>query len=186
MTKTDRLRWDKKYSARDPELDKPHPLLLKHRYLLNGGAALDVACGRGQNALWLGEIGYIVLGVDISPIALRTAREHVTMSGLERLVRFEEVDLNSWAVPPLSYDLVIVFRFLDRRLFPHLKSSLKRGGLLLYATRHKGILERDPDTNPDYLLNKGELAGIFQNWEIIYQQEGAENAEIVARKPAAE
>jgi len=58
--------------------------------------------------------------------------------------------------------------------------------LLLYATRHKGILERDPDTNPDYLLNKGELAGIFQNWEIIYQQEGAENAEIVARKPAAE
>ena len=184
MTKTDRLRWDKKYSSRDPGLDKPHALLLKHRYLLSGGNALDVACGRGQNALWLGEVGYTVLGVDISPIALRTAKEHVAKSGLERLVRFEEVDLNSWAVPPLAYDLVIVFRFLDRSLFPHIKLSLRPGGLLLYATRHEGILERDPDANPDYLLNKGELAAIFQDWEIIYQQEGPENAEIVARKPA--
>ncbi len=186
MTKTDRLRWDRKYASRDAGLEKPHALLLKHRYLLSGGNALDVACGRGQNALWLGEIGYTVLGVDISRIALRAAKDQAASAGLERLVRFEEVDLNSWAIPRLSYDLVIVFRFLDRMLFPLIKLSLRPGGLLLYATRHEGILDKDPTANPDYLLNRGELVAIFQNWEIIYQQEGAENAEIVARKPVPE
>ena len=183
MSKVDKSRWDKKWASLDREPDKPHELLLKHRYLLTGGPALDIACGRGQNALWLGEIGYIVLGVDISPVALNIAMDQVKKSGLERLVRFEEVDLNSWAIPPLTYELIIVFRFLDRRLFPTIKSALRPGGLLFYAARYKGMLHRDPGANPDYLLDQGELTTTFQDLEIIYQQEGAESAELVARKP---
>jgi SAM-dependent methyltransferase len=186
MSNEDRSRWDKKWASLTREFDKPHKLILKHRYLLAGGPALDLACGRGQNALWLGEIGYTVLGVDISPVALRIAREQAKKSGLDQLVRFEEVDLTSWVIPQLAFELILVFRFLERRLFPDIKSAVRPGGLLFYATRHKGVLKKDPDANPDYLLNMGELPATFQDWEILYQREGSDNAELVARKPINE
>lgn len=186
MSSDDRSRWDKRWASLGREFDKPHKLILKHRYLLTGGPALDLACGRGQNALWLGEIGYTVLGVDISPVALRIARDKAKKSGLDQLVRFEEVDLTSWAIPPSAFELILVFRFLDRRLFPDIKSALRPGGLLIYATRHKGTLQKDPPANPDYLLDKGELPATFQDWEIIYQREDSDSAELVARKPLNE
>lgn len=185
MSRHDRSRWDQKWAVQGPGPEKPHELLLKHRHLLTGGSALDVACGRGQNALWLGEIGYKVHGVDISPVAVNIARERAVESGLENFLQFDEVDLNSWVMPPNAYELIIVFRFLDRQLFPYIIKGLRPGGLLLYATRHVGILNRDPAANPDFLLNAGELTSSFKDLDLLYEHEGPENAELVARKPVS-
>ncbi len=38
------------------------------------GRVLDVGCGAGRHALYLQERGHSVLGIDISPLAVRTAR----------------------------------------------------------------------------------------------------------------
>jgi SAM-dependent methyltransferase len=44
------------------------------------GRVLDVGCNAGRHALWLQEQGHEVLGIDVSPLAIRTAK----LRGLHR------------------------------------------------------------------------------------------------------
>ncbi len=184
MSRDDRQKWD----ARWAEMEEPAPpdaLLQEAEELLSGGLALDLACGRGQNALWLAAHGYRVLGVDGSRVALSSAREEAVRRGLGRRVLFVQADLDVWRPLPATYDLVAVFRFLDRSLFPHLRAALRPRGLLFYATRHRGVLRWRPDATQEFLLRRGELPSHFPGWEIVRHQEGPKNARLVARKPPA-
>jgi tellurite methyltransferase len=181
VTQEDQRRWDKKWAAAgQPYL--PHPLLVDNAGYLAGGSALDLACGRGQNAIWLAEHGYQVLGVDISPVALEAGRQEAAGRGLAKQVEFAVVDLDKWSPPPDAFDLVIVFRFLDRRLFRPIREAVRPGGLVYYSTRHQGVLAHDPQANRRYLLEPGELAAAFCDWEILLDKEGAVDAALIARK----
>lgn len=185
MTEEDRERWDAKWHSFTGESFKPHTLLTGHRELLTGiGKALDLACGRGQNTIWLASLGYSVLGVDISPVALSTAQTEAGKLDLGERVKFMQVDLDSWVPPRDVYDLICVIRFLDRRLFPALRNALKPGGLLFYATRHRGIISSIPDANPAYLLEPDELRAVFADWRIHHYLEGSFEVELIAEKPA--
>lgn len=186
MSRQDRQRWDEKWAALNGEVFEPHPLLVSHVGLLRGGRALDLACGRGQNAIWLAQHDYQVLAVDISPAALAAARAEAERQGLAGRVRFEEADLTAWTLPVAAFDLICVFRFLERGLFPAIRSGLKPGGLLFYATRHVGVLADEPAANPAYLLERGELAREFGDWQVLHHRETAAEAELAARKPDGE
>ncbi len=63
-----------------------------------------------------------------------------------------------------QYDLVIVFRFLDRLRLPDMiKSSLKPGGILLYETFSAAQFDR-PDNHlrkRSFALEKDELPRLF-------------------------
>lgn len=163
----------------------PDALLQEHVDLLTGGLALDLACGRGQNALWLAAHGYTVLGVDGSRVALTSARQEAVRRDLQRRVLFVQADLDVWHPPAGAFDVVVVFRFLDRDLFPCLRKALRPGGLLFYTTRHRGVLRWRPDATQEFLLKKGELPAYFAGWEIVHDEEGAKNAYFVTRKPPA-
>jgi len=182
MSRRDQARWDQKW-ADAGDLYPPHPLLADRSAYLSGGSALDLACGRGQNAIWLAGLGYHVLGVDISPVALQAARRQALRLGLAGHVNFVVADLDEWLPPRAAFDLVIVFRFLDRGLFEPIREAVRPGGLVCYSTRHLGALARDPQANPRYLLRPGELAAAFRDWQCLYDQEGAIDAELIARKP---
>jgi 2-polyprenyl-3-methyl-5-hydroxy-6-metoxy-1,4-benzoquinol methylase len=96
MSEKDRERWDAKWQSRLDSPFEPHPLLLRKQELLAGdGFALDLACGRGQNSLWLARLGYDVLGVDISRVALKAAKADASRHGLSERLRFEQVDLDA-------------------------------------------------------------------------------------------
>jgi tellurite methyltransferase len=155
---------------------------LRFQHFLTGGDALDLACGRGQNAVWLAEQGYRVHGVDISEVGLELGRIEAARKGVSDLVHFQRVDLDTWQVPGLAYNLVCVFRFLDRRLFPAIRSSLRDQGLLFYGTRHVGLLQEQPEASEEYLLELGELKAEFSDWQVIYYSEGELSAELVAKK----
>lgn len=185
MTQEDKVRWDKRWQEIDRASLEPDRLLTEHQHLLTGGEALDLACGVGQNAIWLAQRGYRVLAVDISDVALQTAREEAARRGLIDKVRFRQVDLDRWPLAAESYDLICVFRFLDRSLFPAIRAGLRPGGLLFYGTRHAGVLEQDLEANPDYLLARQELPGYFAGWELLFYAEGPRQAELIARKPPA-
>lgn len=182
MSKNDQQRWDKKWHQfMDVQLET-NPLLIRHQELLGGGKALDIACGQGQNAIWLAQHGYRVLGVDISRVALDKALQEAQRLGISERVEFAQVDLDEWQPPRASFDLICVIRFLERALFPAIAQALKPNGLLFYATRHTGYLRKNPTASRHYLLEPGELAVAFQDLEVVCYQEGQEDAEFIARK----
>ena len=57
----------------------------------------------------------------------------------------------------------------------------------MYSTRHLGFLKRVPTATADYLLRPGELAAAFAGWQLLYQEEDAEDAgdAAAAGQPAA-
>lgn len=182
MSEEDQDRWDKKWSALAAKTFRPHRLLGEHAQLLSGGTALDLACGPGQNAVWLAGYGYRVIGVDISRVALRKARDSAIDQGVADNILFVNADLDHWPLPVDALNLICVFRFLDRSLYPAIRAALRPDGLLFYSTRHFGIRHRDPDANPDYLLAPGELEDVFGDWSILHYREGSENADLIAQK----
>lgn len=190
MSEKDRIRWDARWQSRSDKSVKPHPILQILQELVDQdtllsptGLALDMACGRGQNSILLAGIGFQVVGVDISQVALDAASAEARKQGLSTKTRFELVDLDDFSLPPDSYDLICVTRFLDRRLLSEIGASVKAEGLVVYATRHVGALKVFPDAKINYLLEKEELLEYFPGWQVFHYHEGPVEAELIARKP---
>jgi rhodanese-related sulfurtransferase len=165
----------------------PSPWLLSHTALVPPGArVLDVACGRGRHALLLAAAGSMVRAVDGDPD--RVAR----LSALARRLRLpldaEVMDLESGPVDlgDGERDLVLVFNYLHRPLFPSLARALRPGGVLLYETYTREQARLGRPTNPDHLLEPGELPGLVAPLEVIREREGefdgAHLASVAARK----
>jgi tellurite methyltransferase len=185
----DRRRWDAKYAAeRGPLPEEPSPLLVAQRDLLSGGRALEVACGTGRQALYLAARGYLVDGLDISAAGLSQAREEAQRRGLR--LRLVQVDLARWWFPSCTYDLIVVFFYLNRRLMPALAAALQPGGLLIQAQHNIRILDERPGFNPAYLVQPGELVRLAQQVGLEVLREGDRAGEgdhvsyVVARRPS--
>jgi len=191
------LLWDgdkQMNDRRDHGKKDPNPLLVKFSSLLKGkdlqGPVLDLACGRGQNGLFLAGLDLPVILADGSPEALKEARGAAEERGLK--VEFWEINLETGEnpLPKEYYRGILVFRYLHRPLIPYLRQGIRKGGILIYETFTIDQPKYGRPHNPDYLLKTGELAGWFKDWEILHYFEGLlENppramAQIVCRKPA--
>lgn len=171
----------------------PNPLLLKYSFLLSErhleGPILDLACGRGQNGLFLAGLHLPVILADRSGEALNEAGREAAERDLD--VQFWEVDLET-GMNPLkeeSYRAILVFHYLHRPLMPCIRKAIRKGGILIYETFTTEQPRYGRPHNPDYLLRPGELAGWFKDWQILHSFEGVlENppramAQVVCRKP---
>ncbi len=173
-----------------PCLPAPDPWLAAHGALLRAAApspVLDVACGKGRNALWLAAAGIPVLGVDLSPGAVERARKAANHRGLP--ARFAVWNVERNGLPSGPWGAVIVFHFLDRPLFGRISGVLRPGGFLVAKT-HMAHPLRPPGArphNPAYLLGPGELLRLCAGLEPLRYAEwaGAHGAfaALVARKP---
>ena len=111
--------WDRKYAAVDNLwASKPNRFLVAEVEGLPPGRALDLACGEGQNAVWLATRGWTVTGVDYSEVAIAKARERAERDGVE--VDFVQGDLVEYVPEPGAYDLVTL-------LYLHIPSSERKG-----------------------------------------------------------
>jgi SAM-dependent methyltransferase len=81
------------------------------------GRALDLGCGGGRNAVWLARLGWHVVGVDFSEVALERARR--LAEGADVQVRWEHADLRDYVPPSGLFDLVLV-------LYLHLPPAERR------------------------------------------------------------
>lgn len=185
MSARDRLRWDTAYRERAAQAyPPPDPLLFQHTPPLRApgaAAALDLAAGLGQNGLWLAAQGYTVDLVEISRVALTRAQEEAARRDLHG-INFFQLDLDGGGLETAAYDLVCVFRFLSRPLMPQIRAAVKPGGRIVYQTFNTRYQMIKPDVNPDYLLQIGELAGLFGDWKIVYSSEPAHVSQLVAIK----
>jgi SAM-dependent methyltransferase len=154
------------------------------------GPVLDLACGNGDNGIFLAQRGFQVTCCDISPESLGQA---------EKLARANNARVETWQVdleidganplPNDSYGAILAFHYLHRPLLECIKKALKNGGLLVYETFTYEQPKFGKPRNPDFLLSPGELLQTFGHWELIHYFEGVREkptravAEIVCRKP---
>ena len=170
----DRVKWNKRFELQDSYLGElPSPFLAQDieriKTLAPGPDALDIACGEGRNSLFLAQHGFRVVGLDISDIGLAKGRNRAQAKGLD--VDFRRVDLDDCIIEG-TFDLILNFNFLLRKLIPSEVASLKPGGLLLFDTM-MAPEQPSQNHNPDYLLQPGERHRIFAafNGDILYSEE---------------
>ena len=104
------------------------------------------------------------MGIDISPIGLHIARREATQRNVK--VELMAVNLHDWPLPHERFDLVCVFRFLDRVLCHHLPTLLRPGGVLMYETFT--VAQRNYLGGPRsdaLLLQPNELPRLFSTLE---------------------
>src|SRR4051812_15794098 len=78
------------------------------------GDVLDIGCGLGDNAVYLAKNGHTVIGLDISPTALKTAKQRAKDAGVD--VKFAVADSTKLDGYTDAFDTVIdsgLFHSLD-------------------------------------------------------------------------
>jgi SAM-dependent methyltransferase len=155
--------------------------------LPDSGHALDAACGRGRQALWLAARGLTTHAVDRDPEALQFLEDEAGRRQLA--LRTEVVDLEGSAHPLRAdaYDVIVVVHYLHRPLFPALRAALRPGGVLVYETFTRAQAARGKPTNPAFLLLEGELRELVRPLEILREREGDYDgrmvSSVIARRP---
>ena len=134
-------------------------------YLPASGDALDLAAGRGGNARWLAERGLVTSAWDLSSVAMEEL--NAAYPGIQTSVR----DVVEQPPEPNSFDVIVVSRFLDRRLCSFIEAALRVNGVLFYQTFTKGL------SNPDFMLKPGELTELFSGLRVEVYLEAVDGNE---------
>ncbi|MBC8113697.1 MAG: class I SAM-dependent methyltransferase [Candidatus Saccharimonas sp.] len=170
MSVTDLERWNTKYAAKSvPTVVSPDEWLVKQVAERTAGEALELACGLGHNAIWLAQQGWRVDAVDVSPVGLGLAEQLANRVECQT-VSWIAADLDEFTPQIETYDLVLVFRFLDRLRLPGLiVRALHPGGLLVYETFSRAQMARDDNhlRSADFTLAPGELPLLFPELTIV-------------------
>ena len=179
----DRERWNRKYQSGTTDvIPSAEPeLLASESALPMSGCAIEVASGKGANALYLASLGYDVVAADISIEGLKVANRAARRLDLKLLPVV--LDLDQYPLPTGYFALISVVRYLNRTLFESLVTALRPGGLLFYKTFNRRHLDLNPNFNPAYVLNDGELETVFAALEIISQSEDGPSSYLLGRKP---
>ena len=210
----ERERWNRKYREAIRARTEtgrcaktvPDPFFLHafSEYILprfpHGGRALDLAGGAGRHAIWLAQRGWTVRLIDVSEAGVELARQnagplasHISFV-VDDLTHFEasqtqfkmKSEMKTELKSEAGFDVVMVFFYLERKIFPEVVKAVRPGGLLLYKTYTEAQtkLPAGPK-NPAHLLEPGELPRLAAGLRVVhYREESAERAtaELVASK----
>ena len=186
----ERESWNRRYRGGSHGSLEPDPFLLLayENYVQplfsRPGTALDVAGGLGRHAIWLARRNWRVTLMDVSEVGLAKARE-----GAGRVadqIEFVRADMKEFNAGRRRYDLVLVFFYLERKIFPELMKALRPGGVLIYKTytREQRKFKGGP-SHPLHLLKENELLKAFSRLRVLYYSETIRDrgvAEFVGRK----
>jgi tellurite methyltransferase len=166
----------------------PARWLTEHQHFLpHSGDALDVACGRGRNALWLAARGLRTRGVDRDADAVRFLNEEARRRLLPLTADVVDLEGTSVSFGSAVYDVVLVVHYLHRPLFPALIDALRPGGVLVYETFTLAQARRGKPKNPAFLLKERELRELITPLEILVEREGDFEermlSSVIARRP---
>jgi SAM-dependent methyltransferase len=173
--------WDERYRSSDRVWSgNPNPQLVAEVTGRRPGLALDVGCGEGADAIWLAQAGWMVVGADISGVALERADQHArdTDPAAAERIHWWQADLLAQGPEPDCFDLVSA-QFIqmppDRRtpLFSALAASVRTGGMLLIVGHHPSDLDtgvpRPP--MPELFYTPEELAGLLDGAWTVHTSE---------------
>ena len=196
-----REKWNRRYTEKGlrPFPDRPAEWLVENRsYLIEnrsslvgsaGRRALDVACGDGRNALYLAQLGFDVVAVDVSDVAVTSLRAAAADRGLDEsrplgdsrkrraarrgAIDARQVDLEHEPLPAERFDVIVQLNYLQRDLFGPLARALTVGGILLVETVTRAHVEElGNDFDPRFVLDYNELLQSFPDLHILHYREG--------------
>jgi len=141
------------------------------------GRVLDLACGGGRHARFFLDRGHPVTAIDIDLAGIADLAGRPDVEAIE-------IDLEGDAPWPLAerrFAGVVVTNYLHRPILPRVVAAVAPGGALIYETFAAGNERFGRPSNPDFLLQPGELIDAVRGrLEII----AYENLEVAEPKPA--
>jgi SAM-dependent methyltransferase len=191
--------WDLRYAGVESLwASRPNRFLVAEVSTLPPGRSLDLACGEGQNSIWLASLGWKATGVDFSSVAIEKARDRAAREGVA--AEFLCADLLDHDLEREAFDLVIVLYIhiaaAERRVvLERAAAALAPGGTFLLVGHDLVNLKqgvggpRDPDLlfTPDDIA--AELPGLeIQKAERVFRDVDGEerpaiDALVRARRP---
>ena len=131
----------------------------------DGATVLDLACGAGRHTRWFAARGARLTALDrngplIAPLA--TIAEVIVA----------DIEADPWPLAGRRFDAVIVTHYLWRTLLPAIVDSLAPGGVLIYETFAQGNAAFGKPSNPDFLLQPGELLRAAAGLRIVAYEDG--------------
>lgn len=179
--------WDDRH--RGQPVGNPEPFVVEMLARVPRGVAMDIAAGRGRNAIAIARSGIRVIAVDFSTEAMRSLR---TVARRERVAVWPVIaNLDSFHIRAKSLDAIVNVNFLDRALFPEFVRALRPGGVLIVDTFLIDQAAIGHPRDPLHLLARGELRTLTAGLEIEEYREGeiiypsgtrAFRASVVARR----
>lgn len=171
MMTTDKSdRWDIEY-AKDKQIPSSNTLFpssaLK-RFLtsvpeLSPGKVLDLGSGNGRNSIYLAQLGWNVIGVEFSIVAVELAERNAVEAGVGDRARFSDQSVaDRLDYPDASFDLIIDMMVMhclssDERVktLSEVKRLLRPGGYFVFHTlaAEGDEFEKLVKTNPGQELN---------------------------------
>jgi len=163
-------KWNQRYRELE-KLPKVNESVKRFAKMAKRGRALDIACGAGQNALYLSNLGFKVDAIDIASEGLKFIENRPSINTIE-------TDITQYEPPKEGYDLIVSIHFLERSIFPKIPGWLKEGGLVICET----FTYKKQNFNPAYTLQKNELLHLLDTLEIIHYKLQGDKALAVAKK----
>ena len=134
----------------------------------NGSKILDFASGHGRHsrALSMAFPGrFEILATDHNHAALKAL---ATQFPSVKTLHTDLENTNIWPFADHDFDVVMVTNYLFRPRLPNLFRLIRNGGFLAYETFADGNGTYGRPSNPNFLLNDGELPAYLPNdFEIL-------------------
>jgi SAM-dependent methyltransferase len=142
---------------------------------------LDLASGPGRHALPAAERGADVVAVDADAESLAVLEREAQRRRLA--IKCLHMDLRSSQIAAASFDVVLMFNYLDRERFPDFLQAVRPGGCLLAESFL--VSQRQQGWGPEsdeHLLQPGELLRLVSPFEVFLSREVIE---MIDGRPAA-
>ncbi|MDH5805562.1 MAG: class I SAM-dependent methyltransferase, partial [Gemmatimonadota bacterium] len=87
-------------------------------------------------------------------------------------VMTQEGDLTTVEIPKSSFDVVMIFNYLDRKRMPEFLDAVKPGGYLIFETFMEGqqAFGWGPKSE-NHLLKPGEIRRLIEPFQLIFLRE---------------
>lgn len=176
----------------------PSRFLAEQLHRLPKGRALDVAAGNGRHTLFLASHGYDVDAIDRNGDTLKqlsTEAQSYPMGAVStRNIDLEQPPPHEPDLGTDAYDVILVFFYLHRPLFPRLIEALKPGGMLVYETfTIDNHVHHSHPKRREFCLAPNELLRLASPLCLLHYDEGRHSddrasrhihtAQLVAYKP---
>jgi SAM-dependent methyltransferase len=179
-------RWDARYAGRVTGTPAPPKGLdgFGERVAAHpADVCLDIACGTGEQTIWAARLGYRVVAVDVSEVALAALADAADRERLGHLIDARVADLDDGLPEDVRgrCSLVICQRYRDPRLYPQIVEATHPSGMIVVTVLSTVGLTSG---GGEFHAPPGELVAAFGalDVDIVRSIEADGEATLIARR----